>query len=494
MSESVRVRFAPSPTGFLHVGGARTALFNWLFARHHGGSFVLRIEDTDVERNRPQFTQAIYEGLRWLRLDWNEGPDTGGPYGPYVQSERTATHHAAAAELQRLGAVYECWCSVSVTNDNDANDDAPPEEISVCDCRELADERKRSLRAQQPPALRFHIDPTRAIAIDDTIRGRVVFPPGTIEDFVVVTSDGRALYNLAAVADDHAMAITHVIRGEEHLSNTPKQLLMYEALGWQPPIFAHIPIILSAQRRKLSKRDGATSLNEYESMGYVADAVVNFLALLGWSPRDNRELLSREELIQLFDLDGVVKHPAIFDTAKLNWMNKEYLKKTTAAELAHKVIDLIKRGDGQVRVPDFEYVEKVTALFRERVHTLVDVLELGSYFFTEGAIDPSPEALVKYCSDALAPERLAAVRAAFTPLHEFSTAEIERTIRELAATQGVKASDYIHPLRVAVTGQAVSPGIFEVCAILGRERVLQRIDALLALLRDTNPLQAKAVT
>jgi nondiscriminating glutamyl-tRNA synthetase len=269
---------------------------------------------------------------------------------------------------------------------------------------------------------------------------------------------------------------------------------MYEALGWQPPVFAHIPIILNAQRRKLSKRDGATSLNDYESMGYVSDAVVNFLALLGWSPGDNREVLRREELIQLFELDGVVKHPAIFDTAKLNWMNKEYLKQMQPSELARKAIDLIKRGDGQVHVPATDYVVQVAGLLRDRVHTIVDMLELGSYFFTPGPVTPSEEALVKYCSQPYARERLEQVRAAFAPLTAFSAPDVERAVRELAAAQAVKASEYIHPLRVAVTGQAVSPGIFEVCAILGHERVLERIDALLGFLREHAALQMKTVS
>ena len=502
MSSDVRVRFAPSPTGYLHVGGARTALFNWLFARHHGGRFVLRIEDTDVARNRPEYTQAIYDGLRWIKLDWDEGPDRGGPHGPYLQSQRVEAHLSAAKALLANGRAYECFCSQRPTDDNENDDDDTAEfdrsnvidraVAASCRCNKLSDAEKAEARSRGPAAIRFAVPPGRDFVVDDLIRGKVTFPGETVADFVLVTSDGRALYNLAVVVDDRDMAISHVIRGDEHLANTPKQQLLYEAFEWTPPRFAHIPIILNAQRRKLSKRDGATSLNDYEAMGYVPDAVVNFLALLGWSPRDNRELLTRDELIKLFDLDGVVKHPAIFDTAKLGWMNKEYIKAEPASALAARVVDLMHRSnrDGAF---DRAYIEKVAALLHDRVRTVVDVLELGSYFFTDGAIEPSEEALSKHCAKPETVALLQDVRAALAAQSTFDTASVERAIRELAAAKGIKASEYIHPLRVAVTGQSVSPGIFEVCAILGRDRVLARIDALVALLNAGARAHARAV-
>ncbi|HEV2879591.1 MAG TPA: glutamate--tRNA ligase [Candidatus Eremiobacteraceae bacterium] len=501
MSSDIRVRFAPSPTGYLHVGGARTALFNWLFARHHGGRFVLRIEDTDVARNRPEYTQAIYEGLRWIKLDWDEGPDIGGAYGPYLQSERVARHLAAATQLLASGKAYECFCSQRPTDDDENDDDDSADNIAsrahsrpdeqACRCAQLSDQERADARSRGPAAIRFAVPAGRDFVVDDLIRGKVTFPGETVGDFILVTSDGRALYNLAVVVDDHAMEISHVIRGDEHLANTPKQLLLYEAFDWKPPQFAHIPIILNAQRRKLSKRDGATSLNDYEAMGYVPDAVVNFLALLGWSPRDNRELLTRDELIKLFDLDGVVKHPAIFDTAKLGWMNKEYIKAEPATTLASRVIDLMHRSnrDGAF---DRAYVERVASLLHDRVRTVVDVLELGSYFFTDGAIEPTEEALSKHCAKPETITYLQDVRGALTGLTSFDTASVERGIRDLAAAKGVKASEYIHPLRVAVTGEAVSPGIFEVCAILGRDRVLARADALIAMLNAGARAHAKA--
>ena len=501
MNSDVRVLFAPSPTGYLHVGGARTALFNWFFARHHGGRFILRVEDTDIARNRPEYTQAIFDGLRWLRLDWDEGPDCGGPHGPYLQSQRAHAHLAAAKTLLEAGRAYECFCSQRPTDDNENDDDDTTEAdrssvidratAASCRCDELSEDEKAEARSRGPGAIRLAVPTGRDFVVDDLIRGKVTFPGDTVGDFVLVTSDGRPLYNLAVVVDDHEMAISHVIRGDEHLANTPKQQLLYEAFAWQQPRFAHIPIILNAQRRKLSKRDGATSLNDYEAMGYVPDAVVNFLALLGWSPRDNRELLTREELIKLFDLDGVVKHPAIFDTAKLGWMNKEYIKAEPASALAARVVDLMHRSkrDGAF---DRAYVEKVAALLHDRVRTVVEVLELGSYFFSDGVIEPSEEALSKHCAKPETVTLLADVRAALAATATFDTASIERALRDLAAAKGVKASEYIHPLRVAVTGEAVSPGIFEVCAILGRERVLARIDALIDLLNAGARAHAKA--
>jgi nondiscriminating glutamyl-tRNA synthetase len=512
LKADVRVRFAPSPTGHLHVGGARTALFNWLFARHQGGVFILRVEDTDPSRNRPEYVKAIYDGLAWLGLDWDEGPDRGGPYAPYLQSQRSTSHLAVARELLQRGLAYECFCHQDVTDDSendDESDDRSNENVvarvysrdedknvaarvsrpreNTCQCQSLAAEEKEARRAVSPGAIRFRVPRKSDFVVDDLIRGKVTFPPEMIEDFVLVTGDGRSLYNLAATVDDHEMAITHVIRGEEHLANTPKQQLIYQAMHWKPPLFAHIPIILNTQRRKLSKRDGATALNEFQAMGYLPEAVVNFLALLGWSPGGNRELMRRDELIALFDLDRVVKHPAIFDTAKLGWLNKEYIKTMSVTELASLMAAVIhnnvaarvySRADDAPPLAR-EYLEKVAALFHDRIKTVAEVFELGSYFFTPGVVEPSEEALSKYCSTPEAVKSLREVRAALAAAAEFDTGGVERAIRDLAGSKGVKASDFIHPLRVAVTGQSVSPGIFEVCSILGREVVLKRVDALI---------------
>lgn len=444
----------------------------------------------------------MYDGLRWLQINWDEGPDTGGPYAPYAQSERTALHLAAAHAMLRSGAAYECWCPPAAGADTEALEDASdadaPASVNgggiertalrsqtrcLCGLSPRTDKPDSAADGTQP-AIRLRVPAERALVVDDAVRGRVTFPAGTVPDFILTASDGRALYNLAASVDDHEMRITHVIRGEEHLANAPKQLLIYEAMGWEPPVFAHLPILLNAQRRKLSKRDGATSLHDYEGMGYLPEAVVNFLALLGWSPGDNKELLTRDEIVRLFDLEGVVKHPAIFETAKLGWMNKEYIKALPAAALATRLADFMRRhSEHGAALPDFPYLERVAELFRERAKTLADIVRLGSYFFTRDPIEPSEEALAKYCSPpGPAGDSLRAVRSALAAAPRFDVGTVEKSIRELAEETKTKASAYIHPLRAAVSGQAVSPGIFEVCSILGRETVLARVDALVSFL------------
>jgi nondiscriminating glutamyl-tRNA synthetase len=514
LGSQVRVRFAPSPTGHLHVGGARTALFNWLFARHHGGVFILRIEDTDAARNRPEYTHAIYDGLRWLGIDWDEGPDRGGPHEPYLQSQRADRHRTVAQELLDRGLAYECFCHQDETDDSENDGDDVPADAArpnsfasdvaransftsdvaransfarktSCPCASLSEEEKSKRRQISGGAIRFRVPRTGDFTVDDLIRGRVTFPADMVEDFVIQTGDGRPLYNLAAAVDDNDMAVTYVIRGEEHLANTPKQQLIYESMGWPMPRFAHLPIILNTQRRKLSKRDGATALNEYQAMGYLPEAVMNFLALLGWSPGGNREIMRRDELIALFDLERVVKHPAIFDMAKLGWLNKEYIKAAPVGELASRMAGFAPH--------DPEYLKKVAALFHDRIKTVIEVFELGSYFFTQGPIEPTEEALAKYCAAPDAVLRLREVRKALAEAASFDTNGVERAIRELAAAKDVKASEFIHPLRVAVTGQSVSPGIFEVCSILGREVVLRRVDALLHLL-DAAGVKATGVS
>jgi nondiscriminating glutamyl-tRNA synthetase len=492
----VRVRFAPSPTGFLHVGGARTALFNWLFARHHGGRFILRIEDTDSARFKTEFVNGIYDALRWLKIDWDEGPDVGGPHRPYVQSERATLHRQAAEKLREEGRVYECHCAKpsaeSEESEDDPSDGPAP---AACRCADLPAAERERLRAQSGgAALRFRVDPARSVTVHDLIRGEVTFPEGTIGDFVIVKSDGNPLYNFAATVDDYTMAITHVIRGEEHLANTPKQLLLYEALGWKAPAMAHLPIILNEQRRKLSKRDGATFVNDYQEMGYLPEAIVNFLALLGWSPGDNRELMTIDEMIRDFRLEGVVKHPAIFDVAKLGWMNKEYLKATPLSVAVERVLELLPKRMPHANRTQPEHVERATALLIDRVRTLADVIDQGSYFFTDGPVTATPEALEKHCTAPETVDRLRELAAALAAAPGFSAHDIEAVIRGLAERSGVKAAAYIHPLRVALTGQAVSPGIFEVASIIGKDVALKRIDALSASLIGTAQLSSRTST
>ena len=480
-AKEVRVRFAPSPTGFLHVGGARTALFNWLYARHNGGRFILRVEDTDAARFKPEFVNGIYDALRWLKIDWDEGPDVGGPHRPYVQSERAALHRQAAQRLLDDGKAYECFCAAKEPAAVVEGSDDEPEDpkTDACHCAQLSDAARSKAREAAKPALRFRVDPLRAVTVNDIIRGDVTFPAGTIGDFVIVKRDGNPLYNFAATVDDYTMEISHVIRGEEHLANTPKQLLLYEALGWRAPAMAHLPIILNEQRRKLSKRDGATFVNDYQDFGYSAEALVNFLALLGWSPGDNREILTLDEMIREFRLEDVVKHPAIFDLAKLSWMNKEYLRDLPLASAVQRVTALLPKRLPDARRTDATHVERVTTLLLDRVKTLADVIDQGAYFFSDGPVEPAPEALAKHCSAPETVDRLRAVRDALAGTAGFSVEEVEAAIRGLSERSGVKAAAFIHPLRVALTGQPVSPGIFEVTSIIGKEVALARIDALI---------------
>jgi nondiscriminating glutamyl-tRNA synthetase len=467
LADTVRVRFAPSPTGYLHVGGARTALFNWLFARRYGGKFVLRVEDTDRSRERPEFREEIFSALRWLGITEDEGPTAGGPYGPYAQSERGSRYAAALETLRQAERLYPCFCLGQPAG---------------CLCGKLAsterERRTRELGIQ--PALRMRVDSGIAHEFDDLIRGPVLFPPGEVEDFIVAKAGGDPLYNFVAAVDDAAMRITHVIRGEEHLANTPKQVLLQRALGHEPPRFAHVPIILNGERKKLSKRDGATAVSEYRTLGYLPEALRNFLVLLGWSPGQDRELMTPEEMIESFSLERVQRHGAVFDTVKLTWMNGEYLRRVPIDEIVDALEALAKeRPDHECMRYDRDHLRAVAAIVRERVKRLSEILDLG-YFFSKAAVIPwDAEAVAKRAGSLPARAHLAALRGVLAAVETFTRAEIEAALRAFAAERGVKAGDYIAPLRVALTGSAVSPGIFEVCEVLGHEVVIGRIDAFL---------------
>ena len=473
---SVRVRFAPSPTGFLHVGGARTALFNWLFARRNGGRFILRVEDTDVARERPEYREEIFRALRWLGLDWDEGPDVGGPYAPYAQRERLEGYRAAARALREAKYVYPCFCASGENADEESAK-------SLCRCGSLDEKSVTSKTAELgvEPALRFRVDPSADHVVDDLIRGRVSFPAGQVEDFVITKAGGDPLYNFAAVVDDAAMKITHVVRGEEHLSNTPKQVLLYQALGLTQPQFAHIPIILNAERKKLSKRDGATAVSDFHRLGYLPHALVNFLALVGWSPGGDREIMSLEQMIALFDFERVQKHGAIFDTTKLTWMNGEYIKQTPLDHLVDATLELLSFEPfaGELR-SDRDHVEAICRLLHDRVKTLAEITAGHRYLFTSDAtIAWDPPSVEKRAGSPEALARLHEARAELQAL-TFEKTALEAALRGLAERSGMKLGDYVHPIRVAVTGYAVSPGIFEVLEILGRDVTLARIDAFLA--------------
>jgi glutamyl-tRNA synthetase len=478
-----RVRFAPSPTGYLHVGGARTALFNWLYARRHGGVFVLRIEDTDVERSSADMVTGILEGLRWLGLDWDEGPEAGGPHAPYFQSERGHRHREAAARLVEQGRAYYCFCSTERLRDEREKAEARGEAWQYDRmCLALDPSRVAQLVADgAPKAVRFKVPPGKT-AFDDAVKGRIEFDSANIEDFVIVRSDGHPLYHLSVVVDDVDMGITLVIRGDDHISNTPKHVLLFEALDAPVPRFAHVPLILGADKKRLSKRHGATSVTEYKNQGYLPAAMVNFLALLGWSPGDDRELLSKTELVESFALEGISGGNAVFDTDKLDWMNGQYIGRLTTAELAALVLPLFVASELNLHplVANPNTLGLMLELLRPRAKRLTDFVEQAAPLLREPSeYEPAAE---KHLSVADLPGHLEALMAALRTVEPFSEAAVETALRAVAADHNLKAGVLIHATRIALTGRTTSPGLFEVMVLLGRERTLARLARLTAVL------------
>jgi glutamyl-tRNA synthetase len=475
-----RVRFAPSPTGYLHVGGARTALFNWLYARRHGGTFVLRIEDTDVERSSSDMVTGILDGLRWLGLEWDEGPGAGGPHGPYFQSERLDRYRTAAAQLVAGGYGYYCYCSPERLRE--AREQAEQRgEAWQYDraCLALPPERIAELEAVGAPrAIRFKAGGT-SIAFDDAIHGRIEFDPKRIEDFVVLRSDQHPTYHLSVVVDDIDMAITHVIRGDDHISNTPKHLLLFDAFGATAPVFAHVPLILGADKKRLSKRHGATSVTEYRRQGYLPEAMVNFLALLGWSPGDDRELMSIAALAETFSLEGISGGNAVFNTEKLDWMNGQYIARLSSEELRRRVEPLLVGAGllGTGARPADAWLDRLFDLLRPRARRLPDFIDLARPFLTD-TVEYEPEAVQKHLSAPDLAAHVAALVEVLRNVTPFDEPHVEAAVRGSAAERGIKAGALIHATRVAVTGRTVSPGLFEVLVLLGRERTVRRLERL----------------
>lgn len=475
---SPRVRFAPSPTGYLHVGGARTALFNWLFARRHGGVFVLRIEDTDTERSSDEMVGGILDGLRWLGLDWDEGPGKGGAYGPYFQSQRIDRHRAMAAQLVANGSAYYCYCTPEeIKARRDAGEKASGGWIYDRTCAHLtADEIAARERDKRPRAVRFRV-PAGVVRFDDLVHGPIEIDGATIEDFVILRSDGNPTYQLSVVSDDVEMKITHVVRGDDHISNTPKQILLYRAAGAGVPQFAHVPLILGPDKKRLSKRHGATSVMEYARQGFLPEAMMNFLALLGWSPGTNQELFTRDELAAAFTLDGISGGNAVFNPEKLDWFNQQYIMRLSPDDLATRIKPSLEAAGlwsdaylGDRRA----WFVAILELLQPRATRLDDFASQGRLFFAD-AIDYDPAAVEKHLrADGMA-AHLAALDQAFAALPAFDAASTEAALRSLADARGVKAASLIHAVRVAVTGKTASPGLFEVLALLGRERVHARL-------------------
>jgi len=475
-----RVRFAPSPTGYLHVGGARTALFNWLFARRTGGVFVLRIEDTDLERSSQDMVEGILDGLRWLGLDWDEGPGIGGEFGPYFQSERLDRHRAMAEQLVAGGHAYYCYCTAETLK---AKREAAEQAGSAwrydrtC-CALTPDQIAERERARVPRVVRFRV-PAGPTRFDDLVHGPIEFEGENIEDFVLLRSDTQPTYQLSVVSDDVEMRITHVVRGDDHVSNTPKQILLYRAVGAPEPRFAHVPLILGADKKRLSKRHGATSVTEYARQGYLPEAMFNFLSLLGWSPGTDQEIFTRDALIEAFALEGISGGNAVFNTEKLDWFNQQHIMRLAPDELALRIKPWLETA-GLWRD---EYLDArhawffaVLDLLRPRAKRLGDFAAQGALFFSD-AIDYDPGAVDKHLRAPGMDAHLDAIASAFESLEAFDPASTESALRAVADARGVKAGVLIHAVRVAVTGKTASPGLFDVLALLGRSRVAERISA-----------------
>ncbi len=459
------------------------AFFNWLFARNQGGVFVLRIEDTDRSRSTQEYETTILEDFRWLEVDWNEGPDVGGPYGPYRQTERAALYREYADELLARGAAYHCYCTLEELDAERKRAQAAHQPYRYSGrCRNLSPaERAKFVAEGRQPTIRLRVHgATEKIVIQDLVRGRVEFDPADLDDAIIVRSNGSPLYNFANVVDDHLMAITHAIRGNEHLSNTPQQWMIYQALGWTPPAFAHLSNILGADRKKLSKRFAATSVREYRREGYLPEALLNFFALMAWHPEGDQEIYAVEELIGKFRIEDLGKASPIFDSAKLLWMNGYYMRELSHRDPA-RVVDVCLASlrsaqlvDGDVSPALRAYVAEVVTAIGDRLKVGRDILAYGDFFFTE-RVQYDPDAARQYLTGQTA-ATLTQLRARVADAVAFDREVIEHFVRQLAVDLGISTREIIHPTRVALTGKTVGPGLFELMAVLGKDRVLRRLD------------------
>lgn len=474
MSDKPRVRFAPSPTGYLHVGGARTALFNWLFARQQGGTFVLRIEDTDRQRSSDEMSAAILEGMKWLGLDWDEGP--------YHQADGFERHRADVQRLLDAGRAYRCFCPTDVQQTRrgaDGEDDPSQHFRYDRRCARISpEEASRRAETGEPYAIRFYV-PEGVTEWEDLVHGPTTFRNEDIEDFVILRSDGTPTYNLAVTSDDREMRITHVLRGDDHITNTPKQILLYQALSAETPKFAHLPMILGPDGRRLSKRHGAASVGEYREQGILPQALVNFLALLGWNPGDEQEIMLEPELIARFSIERIGKKSSIFDPEKLEWMNGQHLMRMSGHDLVPLVSPyLIERGlvtDEDVADREDWFAELID-LLKSRGRTLVAIAE-QMVPFVATTLEYNEESVAKHWKDPDSVlDTLTRVREAFDELDDWSPAPIEAALRQTAESAGLSFGKLVHPLRVALMGSHASPGIDKVVWLLGKETTLSRID------------------
>jgi len=474
----VRVRFAPSPTGLPHIGNIRTALFNWLFARHNGGKFIVRVEDTDQARLVPGSMEAMLEGLRWLNIDWDEGPEVGGPYGPYFQSERLDIYREMADRLVSQGNAYRCYCSQKPpANDDERQRDRRVSASADCQCRDLTPEEINKLSAgQESNVVRFAMPKEGVTRVNDLIRGEVEWRNETLNDFIILKSDGFPTYHLAVVADDHLMEISHVMRAEEWLPSTPRHLQLFEALGFEPPKFAHLPMIMGPDRAKLSKRHGATAIGEYKDAGCLPDALLNFMVLLGWSLDDKTDVVSIQAVIENFTLDRITKSSAIFDQDKLQWMNGMYIREMAPEKLAGEMMPFLERDLPKDLLPvDEGYLRQIAPLLQERMKSLEESANSTEYFFQANE-QFDTETLVQKGMDR--DSTLSALKAALDDLdatNDFAPDNLEEMLTATGEKLELSRRQFFGVLRVAATGRAVSPPLFEMMEVLGKDRTVSRV-------------------
>ncbi|MDD4169274.1 MAG: glutamate--tRNA ligase [Desulfotomaculaceae bacterium] len=479
MSE-VRVRFAPSPTGSLHIGGARTALFNWLFARNNKGKFVLRIDDTDTARSTSDSIEQILSAFKWLGINWDEGPEVGGPYAPYYQSQRFDLYRKAAEQLLAEEKAYYCYCTPKELEERRkeamAAKKAPRYDGR---CRHLSPAERGKLEAAgRKPVIRLYIPDSGETVVHDYCRGDVSFANGLLDDFIIMKSNGDPTYNFATVVDDVEMKITHILRAEEHLSNTPRQIMVYQALAKPLPVFAHVSMILAPDRSKLSKRHGATSVEEFREQGYLPEALLNYLALLGWSPEDDSEILSLADMVRQFSLDRVGKTAAIYDLKKLTWLNGHYLNETAPDRVTNQVIPLLKE---RRLIPEefpqnyYYYIMEVVGTVRTRVKTINEIVDASTYFFSDDFEYDQKGVNKHFCKLGVA-KLLKQARYVLEKVDPFNMELTEFAYRELIEELGIKSGDLIHPTRLALSGRTMTPGLFDVMVTLGKEKSIGRLD------------------
>lgn len=494
---SVRVRFAPSPTGPLHIGGARSALFNWLFARRYGGTFIVRIEDTDLDRSSRQSEENILNSLRWLGLDWDEGIDAGGPYGPYRQTERLDIYSRYADLLLKKGLAYRCYCTEEeLAAEREALMAKGELPRYMGRCRALAEKDCERLETEgRKPVIRFRVPSGKVILVRDLVRGDVSFECSDIGDFIIIKSDGIPTYNFAVVVDDHTMAISHVIRAEEHLPNTPRQILLYDALDWDVPEFAHVSLILGKDRSKMSKRHGATAIEQYREKGYLPEALVNFLALLGWSPGGEEEVFSLDQLKQQFSLERVAKSPAVFDLEKLNWLNGHYIREASLEKLTDLAVPHLEKA-GYISTPlspeKYEWVKMVVASVKKHISYMEEIVHRAKIYFDDDVQIEGEEAREIMAGDHVpavlrdlikkvifrVSAKTALTRTSMVPPNvtaEIKEDEAKELLKEVGRDLGLKGKQILMPVRVALTGSTQGPDLNQIMAILGKDGIVRRL-------------------